>query len=157
MRFFLDGVPIDSAVSACFPCCHAYGFFTATFENSAYSLADSLLFSAIDCPRWARNPFSYNGYTWVGRPIECVAPRPVDEQHYKESIETVTGRMGLCSLGSSLTFFTDAIFGTFGSGSVQFGALRARPNASTLIATRLVSNPSLSFLSCRCRKRGSLT
>lgn len=90
MRFFFVTVPISSFVAAFFPKLHAAVFPCATAAKSAYKLADSSLFSASVCPRDARVAFSYSGYTWIGRPMPCVAPVSVAVFSFRAegSIET---------------------------------------------------------------------
>ena len=61
--------------SSCRPWPHAYSCSAAMRENSAYSRALSRWFSSRLCPRCARKAFSYSGYTWIGAPIWCTAPR----------------------------------------------------------------------------------
>lgn len=61
MRLAFETVPISCSVAAGLPWFHEFGLLAAILANSAYSLADSSLFACKDCPRYARNAFSYIG------------------------------------------------------------------------------------------------
>ena len=62
MRFLSPIVPIVFS-SSNFPFDHAMSFWLATLENSAYIFALSSLLAFRLWFLWARNAFSYSGYT----------------------------------------------------------------------------------------------